>query len=182
MDAELIDIYDENNALLGITRMKSEAHRDGLWHRAVHVFLFDDEGSVLLQLRNKNRDVNPDRWSPAAAGHVSSGESISAAAIRETREEIGIYLIENDLGVPILSSIDIKLPNGTTNAEFRYIFFVRHRTDMDNVTLQESEVSDVKILSIDQLETQYHERPESFSFEGDGYWENAFAEIRSRLA
>ena len=181
MADELIDIYDENNTALGITRMKSEAHRDGLWHRTVHIFLFDNEGLVLLQLRNADKDVNPNRWSPAAAGHVTAGESISSTVIRETDEEIGIHLHETQLGEPLLSSALIRYPNGIRNAEFKYIYFIKHRMNIENVVLQESEVSEAKYFTIDQLEASYRERPELFSFEGEGYWERAFSEIRKRL-
>jgi len=34
---ELIDIYDEDNKPTGVQKMKSEAHRQGLWHRAAHI-------------------------------------------------------------------------------------------------------------------------------------------------
>lgn len=39
MADERIDIYDEENTSLDTTKMKSEAHRDGLWHRAIHIWI-----------------------------------------------------------------------------------------------------------------------------------------------
>ena len=59
MADELIDIYDENNKPLGIQKMKSEAHRDGLWHRASHVWIYNSKGEILLQLRAKNKELWP---------------------------------------------------------------------------------------------------------------------------
>ncbi len=38
MADELIDIFDENMNLLG-TAMKSQAHREGLWHKTFHCWL-----------------------------------------------------------------------------------------------------------------------------------------------
>ncbi len=52
---ELIDICDENNNLLKIQKMKSEAHRDGLWHRTSHVWIYNSNGEILLQLRAKTK-------------------------------------------------------------------------------------------------------------------------------
>ena len=56
---ELIDIFDENMNLLG-TALKSQAHREGLWHKTFHCWLArkNDEGRVMvwLQLRNKDKE------------------------------------------------------------------------------------------------------------------------------
>ncbi|NTW30866.1 MAG: hypothetical protein HGA33_06295, partial [Candidatus Moranbacteria bacterium] len=58
MADELIDIYDENNVPLGITELKSEAHRDGLWHHTASIFVIDENGQILLQKRSKNMPSN----------------------------------------------------------------------------------------------------------------------------
>lgn len=48
MADELIDIFDENMNLLG-TALKSQAHREGLWHKTFHCWLArkNDEGRVM---------------------------------------------------------------------------------------------------------------------------------------
>ncbi len=60
MADELIDIFDENMNLLG-TAMKSQAHREGLWHKTFHCWLArkNDEGKIMvwLQLRNKDKSI-----------------------------------------------------------------------------------------------------------------------------
>lgn len=61
------------------------------------VFLRDDE--ILLQLR-QNTGYADGHWATAAAGHVEEGESVLAAAVRETAEEIGVVVAEADL-VPL---------------------------------------------------------------------------------
>ena len=50
---ELIDIFDENNNALNVQKMKSEAHKLGLWHRASHIWIYNSSGEILLQLRAK---------------------------------------------------------------------------------------------------------------------------------
>ncbi len=61
---------------------------------AVHVFLLRDD-SVLL-LRRSNTGFEDGRLS-VVAGHVEPGESVTAAAIRETHEEVGIGLAASRL-------------------------------------------------------------------------------------
>jgi 8-oxo-dGTP pyrophosphatase MutT (NUDIX family) len=55
---------------------------------AAYVFLRGPSG-VLLQLRS-NTGYMDGHWAAAAAGHVEAGESVVAAAARESREELGI--------------------------------------------------------------------------------------------
>jgi len=94
---ELIDIYDESNEPLGFRKMKSEAHREGLWHRASHVWIYNKRGEILLQLRAKSKELNPLKWDISAAGHISLGEEPIAAALRETKEELGLSIEANSL-------------------------------------------------------------------------------------
>lgn len=52
--------------------------------------------TVLLQLR-QNTGFLDGHWACAAAGHVEAGESASAAALREAREEMGVRILPQDL-------------------------------------------------------------------------------------
>ncbi|MCW2866570.1 MAG: hypothetical protein JWR20_758 [Marmoricola sp.] len=58
------------------------------------VLVRDDQ--VLLQRRHGTGYMD-DLWACAAAGHVETGESVLAAAVREAREELGIEVAESDL-------------------------------------------------------------------------------------
>lgn len=65
---------------------------------AAYVFL-RREGQVLLQLR-QGTGFRDGHWSAAAAGHVEADESVREAAVRETREELGVEVAPADL-VPV---------------------------------------------------------------------------------
>jgi len=43
---EYLDIYDENGNYLG-KEDRSIVHRDALWHKTVHCWLYDKYGNVL---------------------------------------------------------------------------------------------------------------------------------------
>ena len=59
MADELIDVYDENNNPLNLTKKRSEVHREGDWHCSAHVWLYNFKGEILLQLRAKEKDFAP---------------------------------------------------------------------------------------------------------------------------
>jgi isopentenyldiphosphate isomerase len=93
MTEEMFDVVNERDEVIG-QRSRSEVHRLGLMHRAVHVLVFSATGQVFLQKRSLKKDRQPGLWDSSASGHVDSGEDYDASAVRELREEIGLELKE----------------------------------------------------------------------------------------
>jgi isopentenyldiphosphate isomerase len=91
MSEEIFDVVNERDEVVG-KRPRSEVHRLGLMHRAVHVLVFNARGEVFLQKRSMSKDRQPGLWDSSASGHLDSGEAYDACAIRELREEIGLRL------------------------------------------------------------------------------------------
>ena len=86
---EWFDVVNERDEVVRrVTRR--EVHATGLWHRAVHILVFDGAGRVLLQKRSMLKDLSPGLWDSSCSGHVDAGEDYDAAAVRELGEEIGV--------------------------------------------------------------------------------------------
>lgn len=60
--------------------LRGEIHRRGLLHRAVYVWVFDDQRRLLLQRRSWDKKIGPGQWDLSAAEHLSPGECAGAAA------------------------------------------------------------------------------------------------------
>lgn len=86
---EIFDVVDENDQVTG-TSTRGEVHANGLLHRAVHVFVFNKRGDLLLQQRSLLKDAHPGVWDSSVSGHLDSGEDYEPAAVRELQEEMGI--------------------------------------------------------------------------------------------
>jgi isopentenyldiphosphate isomerase len=86
---ERFDIVDRDDRVVG-SGLRSEIHARGLLHRAVHLWLFHEDGRILLQKRSLSKDREPGRWTSSVSGHVNSGEEYDTAMKREIPEEIGI--------------------------------------------------------------------------------------------
>lgn len=88
MNEEIFDVVNAQDEVVG--RMaRSEVHRLGLMHRAVHVLVFNARGQVFLQKRSLKKDRQPGLWDSSSSGHVDCGEDYDACAGRELGEELG---------------------------------------------------------------------------------------------
>jgi 16S rRNA (adenine1518-N6/adenine1519-N6)-dimethyltransferase len=86
---EIFDVVDEHDQVTG-QRTRGEVHAEKLLHRAVHVFVFNKRGDLLLQQRSMFKDAHPGVWDSSVSGHLDAGEDYAAAAVRELEEEMGI--------------------------------------------------------------------------------------------
>lgn len=89
MSEEFFDIVDEQDRVLG-RAPRSVVHKHHLLHRAAHIFLFNAQGELLLQLRSASKDEYPLCYTSSASGHLGAGESYDESAPRELQEELGI--------------------------------------------------------------------------------------------
>ncbi len=86
---EYVILVDERDREVG-TEEKLEAHRLGLLHRAISVFLFHPDGRLLLQQRHPDKYHSGGLWSNTCCSHPHPGEDTTEAASRRLREEMGI--------------------------------------------------------------------------------------------
>src|SRR5436189_6175877 len=91
MKEEIFDVVNERDEVIG-QECRSEVHRLGLQHRAVHVLIFNQRGEIFLQKRSMSKDTFPGSWDSSASGHLDKGESYDDCALRELYEELGIEL------------------------------------------------------------------------------------------
>jgi isopentenyldiphosphate isomerase len=90
MSDERFPLVDEEGRIIG-SALRREVHGDPrLIHPVVHCIVIDAAGRWLLQLRSRDKDVQPGRWDTSVGGHVAFGETIEAALARELQEEIGL--------------------------------------------------------------------------------------------
>ena len=93
MSEEIFDIVNERDEVIGQAPRK-EVHARGLWHRAIHVLVFNSRGEVFLQKRSLKKDIAAGKWDSSSSGHLDTGEDYDACAVRELREELGLKLAQ----------------------------------------------------------------------------------------
>ena len=79
MTEEMFDVVDEQDRVIG-QAPRSEVHAKKLLHRAVHIFVFNSEGKLLIHRRSATKDEYPLCYTSSASGHVSAGETYDECA------------------------------------------------------------------------------------------------------
>ena len=98
-EGELFDLYTREGAPLGQRKPRGQVHRDGDWHRSVHIWVWgtlDGAPHLVFQRRSAGKDTWPGALDVAVTGHARAGESIEAT-LREAEEEIGLAVRRSDL-------------------------------------------------------------------------------------
>jgi len=93
MADEIFDVVNERDEVIA-QASRTEVHARGLWHRAIHVLVFNARGEVFLQKRSMLKDTAKGKWDSSSSGHLDTGEDYDTCAVRELREEIGLRLTQ----------------------------------------------------------------------------------------
>ena len=150
---EIFDIVDENDDVQR-QATRDEAHREGLLHRAVHMFVFNKRHELFLQKRSRLKDVHPGVWDSSAAGHLNAGEGYEETAVRELQEELGIVGAD----VQEIGSIAACEKTGWEHVR---LFTARHD---GAVRFPCSEIEAGEWFGLDEVRRWIGMRPQDFAF------------------
>ena len=147
---EYFDVLNDNGTFSDKIASRDECHNKGLWHRAVIIFIINSNGKILLQKRSKNKKLWPNLWDLSAGGHVLTGELGFEAIIREAKEELNIDVKKEELTyVGSYTSENIK--GNIINRHFNEFFIIEKNININDITIQEEEVQDVKWFTKDEI-------------------------------
>lgn len=90
---EPFDVLSADGTPTGAIKARGAVHRDGDWHRALHVWIAgrDEAGEpfLIFQRRSAAKDSWPDHYDTTVGGHFRAGETLHET-LREIEEEIGL--------------------------------------------------------------------------------------------
>lgn len=182
---EYIDIIDQLGHPTGKTALKSEAHKNGWYHNTIHLWLYTKKGEILLQQRSHKKTIYPLLWDVSVAGHIDAGETFIAAALRETKEEIGLQLQPENL-----IKIGTKLHESSYNNgaikdnEFHQVFIAELKVDLKSLIPQPSEVEALKLVHLSTFNDLLSNSAKNMHFieSNSAYYHFVAAEILKKLS
>lgn len=167
---ELVVLVDPQDEVLGLME-KLQAHENGLLHRAFSVFLFNEKGEMLLQKRAAEKYHSPNQWTNACCSHPRENESYLDAAKRRLNEELGI---ESELTERFHFIYKADVGQDLWEHELDHVFTGIYDGDFN---LNPDEVSEIKYMSIADLNTDIQQYPERYT----EWFKIIWAEYRNHL-
>ena len=155
MPDELFDIVNEKDVVIG-QEMRSIVHERGLWHRGVHVFLFTQDGKLLVQQRSKDRIHAPLALDCSVSEHLKAGEDYYTAAVRGLKEEMGLE------GIDIQALVKFKMNYGPNDNEISELY--QGVVDPAAVKFDPVEVERIVFYSLPELEELLLKKRTLFSY------------------
>lgn len=143
---ELWDIVDEHGNRTGKTMVKGTPMKKGEYHLSVSVWIQNDAGDYLVSQRVPTK-IAPNMWETTGGAAISGEDSLSAA-LRETKEELGVTLYPENGRV--LKSYTYPHSSGD-GAAYIEVWLFRQNIDIETVVLQKEETCDVKWASKEQI-------------------------------
>ena len=166
---EFLNIIDDRPRITAESKPRTLVHRDGELHPTVHIWMIKrrDMGVfVLLQKRSHEKEINPDCYDVSAAGHVSQGDEFRYTALKEVHEELGLDIERSKLEFIGLKKAEFSKGDIHDN-ELVAVYICRESINIEDLTLQSSEVSEVCWAEIDELLSimKYEDIPNCISLE-----------------
>lgn len=153
---EHVVLVSEKDEILGLME-KMQAHQNGILHRAFSVFLFNENGEMLLQKRSANKYHSPNQWTNAVCSHPRNNETYLDGAKRRLQEELGIdaelrpkfsFIYKADVGQNLWEHELDHVFTGDFNGIFK---------------INPEEVSEIRYISMEDLEKEMQQEPKNFT-------------------
>lgn len=156
MKEEFVVLVDAADNAVGVME-KMEAHRKGLLHRAISVFIFNSSGELLIHKRADGKYHSAGLWTNACCSHPRDNEHPQDAAARRLREEMGM-----ECGLqPLFTFVyRAELDHDLTEHELDHVFI--GITDAAPQPDAE-EVSEWKYISMQQVREELRTAPETYT-------------------
>ncbi len=138
---EEMDLYNKDREKTGKTYIRGSKRVEDSYYMIVHLCIFNDQNQMLIQQRAPEKSLANLR-DLSCGGGSKKGESSSGAIERELKEELG-------------ADIDFEKirPIMTANFDrgFDDIYIIRKNLDIEELTLEKSEVQAAKWASEEEV-------------------------------
>ncbi len=137
---------------------KLAAHQQGLLHRAFSIFIFNQQGQLLLQQRHADKYHCGGLWTNTCCSHPQPGESVIQAAERRLQEELGFTVPLTHKGH---FTYRAEFDNGLIEHELDHVL-VGH-SELKNPPFNQEEIAALKWIDIAELKRELEQHPQRYT-------------------
>ena len=167
---EYLDIYNRYGEKTNEVIERDEAHRKGICHRTIHLWIANARNEILIQQFSENDESAPNMWYVSVSGHITASESIKDALIRETEEELGFNISAIIDSVKYLYTFNENQKDGDGfENEFIDVFLLQTDISFDQIKLNENEGQAIKYIPYSDLRNIIINKDATFCHHDMGY-------------
>ena len=156
-ESELLILVDSQDRELGCLDKQSCHDGVGVLHRAFSLFVFNEQGDLLIQQRAGNKRLWPLFWSNSCCSHPRKGEALANAVPRRCRQELGFTV---DPTYVYKFEYQAAYKNIGTEHELCAVYLARH---LGPVSVNTTEIAAWSWISPEDLSQQLEQTPEKFT-------------------
>jgi len=134
-----------------------EAHQKGMLHRALSVFVFNENNELMLHRRALHKYHSPGLWTNTCCSHPRKNELPIDAAHRRLVEEMGFDCALEPLCTFIYKS---EFDNGLIEHELDHVFIGHYN---GSPTPNPEEVAEYKYISLDHVKQEVQTSPDNYT-------------------
>jgi isopentenyl-diphosphate delta-isomerase len=174
-DDEMLIVVDENDNIIDY-KSKVECHQgDGILHRAFSIFIFDNNGQIVMQKRSDQKLLWPLFWSNSCCSHPRKGESLETATHRRLEEELGF---DTDLIYLYTFQYQANFKNIGSENELCAVYIGKSNAP---IHVNENEIAEWRYIIPDKLTQEVNENPESFTPWFKMEWNRLMTDFRDKI-
>lgn len=175
-ESERLILVDENDNELGYLSKRRCHDGDGVLHRAFSLFIFNENGELLLQRRSAGKRLWPMYWSNSCCSHPRRGESLEIATSRRLMDELNFAT-----ALEHVYRFCYQAPFGDAGSENElcHVYLGRIAGDLSP---NDSEIEALRFVSCAALEREFAASPDEFTPWFKQEWSELTGNYRDRLA
>lgn len=171
LERNKVILVDKNDQPLGEME-KLNAHIEGRLHRAFSIFIFNDQGELLLQQRAKHKYHGGGLWTNTCCSHPQPQEhDTKASAVQRLQFEMGLHC---ELKWVYSFIYQEKVENNLTEHELDHVYIGYSN---EEPTLNEDEVQDYKWLDPAEVLADIKSRPAHYTV----WFKQAFPKLLQKM-
>jgi len=157
MAKEILIIVDKKDNIIGKETREKCHSIDGLLHRAIATFIFNDKNELLITQRSKSKKLWPNFWDASCCTHVYPNETYERAGERRLSQELGFF---SKLKLLFKFRYQAKYKNIGSENEFCGLLVGRYNK---SVRPNPKEISDYKWVKLEKLKNDINKHPEKYT-------------------
>ena len=132
------DLVDKNRKLIMETTTEESKIEEGKYIQIIIICIENDRKEFLIQKRAKKKNG---KWA-LTGGHIISGEDSLTAVLRETQEELGLKLKENE--------VELVFSKRAYDC-FVDLYYTKKEVKLEKLKLEKKEVETVKWMNLEEI-------------------------------